>query len=419
MPLLKLLKRIEKSTGRTKTFQNGPRVVDLDLLFYGDEIVNIGKKGDEEVDGVGWLEVPHWGIGEREFVLRPLNEYVSLYACGYGRIELTSSICPTLSHPTYNLPISVLLSRHPESLVPIIPTSNPLPLKDTPLIMAIFNATPDSFSDGSPSNLDLSSALKSISSILESPHSPDILDIGGMSTRPNSTPCSEEEEIKRVVPLIKAIRENERLKKVVVSIDTYRPTVARAAIEAGADIINDVRGGREMMKIMAELGVPVILMHSRGDSTTMTHPTSQTYPEGVVEGVKSELTTTVEKAIKKGIRSWDIILDPGIGFAKSGEQSIDLLKNINDLSTLSPIGGGGGGWTYPVLVGASRKGFVGKITGREEAGERGWGDAVVNAFCTTSVVPNGKGVEILRVHDWRGARESVKMAKALYSVHAE
>jgi dihydroneopterin aldolase/2-amino-4-hydroxy-6-hydroxymethyldihydropteridine diphosphokinase/dihydropteroate synthase len=217
---------------------------------------------------------------------------------------------------------------------------------------------------------------------------------------------------------MRAIRGEEKWSKVIISIDTYRPSVARAAIEAGADIINDVRGGREegMLEIMAELGVPVVLMHSRGDSTTMTTSISQTYQEGVVEGVRTELGTTVEEAIKTGVRSWDIILDPGIGFAKSPEQSIDLLRQVRGLSTLSTQGGGG--YTYPMLVGASRKGFVGKITGREVAGERGWGDAVVNAFCSTSLGDQGEqesGVEILRVHDWRGARESVKMAKALSS----
>jgi dihydroneopterin aldolase/2-amino-4-hydroxy-6-hydroxymethyldihydropteridine diphosphokinase/dihydropteroate synthase len=321
-----------------------------------------------------------------------------------------------LVHPTLKLPISVLLARHPQSLVPIIPTTTPIPLKETPMIMAIFNATPDSFSDGTPSHVNTETALSSISSILSSPHAPDILDIGGMSTRPNSTPCSEEEELERVVPLIKAIRAEEKWKEVIISIDTYRPSVARAAIGAGADIINDVRGGREegMLETMAKLGCPVVLMHSRGDSTTMTNSTSQTYPEGVVEGVRIELGTIIDEAIKKGIRSWDIILDPGIGFAKSPEQSVDLLKRVGEISTLSTEGGGG--WRYPMLVGASRKGFVGKITGREVAGERGWGDAVVNAFCTSSLGDDSsEGVEILRVHDWRGAKESVKMAKALSS----
>lgn len=315
-------------------------------------------------------------------------------------------MAPTFIHPTLNLPISVLLSRHPQTLVPIIPTISPLRLhpRET-LLMAIFNATPDSFSDGSPTNLNLDSALASITEMLSSPYKPDIIDIGGMSTRPGSTPCSETEELDRVIPLIKAIRSRTEWGGVMISIDTYRPSVARKAVEAGADMINDVRGGREegMFETVSELGVPYILMHSRGDSTTMTSVESQTYSDGVVDGVKRELGVSVAQALEKGVKEWDLILDPGIGFAKSPTQSIDLLKNLESLRPLSESIEG----TYPVLVGASRKGFVGKVTGRTGPQDRGWGDAVVNSLCVS------KGVEILRVHDWRGARESVEMAKAL------
>ena len=322
-------------------------------------------------------------------------------------------MAPTFIHPTLNLPISVLLSRHPLTLVPIIPTTSPLRLNPgQTLIMAIFNATPDSFSDGSLQNLNLESALESIALMLSSPYRPDILDIGGMSTRPGSTPCSEEEELERVIPLIRAIRKREAWDEVMISVDTYRPSVARAALEVGANLINDVRGGREegMMEIIAEMEVPYVLMHSRGDSTTMTSPESQTYESGIVDGVKRELGESVVKALEKGVREWDIILDPGIGFAKSPIQSIDLLKNLHQLQPL-PLPSSRTSAEpskYPVLVGASRKGFVGKVTGRTEPQERAWGDAVVNALCVA------KGVEILRVHDWRGARESVEMAKTLF-----
>jgi dihydroneopterin aldolase/2-amino-4-hydroxy-6-hydroxymethyldihydropteridine diphosphokinase/dihydropteroate synthase len=282
--------------------------------------------------------------------------------------------------------------------------------------MAIFNATPDSFSDGSSTNLDISSALTTISSMLESDAPPSILDIGGMSTRPNSTPCSEHEELDRVVPLIQAIRA--KFPSIVISVDTYRPEVARAAASAGADMINDVRGGREegMMAVMQEMAVPVILMHSRGDSSTMTLASTQNYTPlgGVVKGVMMELGQTVDEALAKGVRGWDIVLDPGIGFAKSQYQSVELLKNLDKISTLALASVWGETQTrsrYPVLVGASRKGFVGSITGRKEAKERGWGDAVINAFCASE---RGADIGILRVHDWRGALESVKMARALW-----
>jgi dihydroneopterin aldolase/2-amino-4-hydroxy-6-hydroxymethyldihydropteridine diphosphokinase/dihydropteroate synthase len=288
--------------------------------------------------------------------------------------------------------------------------------------MAIFNATPDSFSDGSTQNLDLDSALSSITTMLSSPYRPDILDIGGMSTRPGSTPCTETEELDRVIPLIQAIRARKEWAEVMISVDTYRPNVARKAVEAGANLLNDVRGGREvgMLDVVSELGVPYVMMHSRGDSSTMTSPESQTYGEGVVDGVKRELGVSIGKALERGVRGWDIILDPGIGFAKSPSQSLDLLKNVDQLRSLShtnsrtvldgnadadaEVDAG----RYPLLVGASRKGFVGKVTGRTEPQDRGWGDSVVNALCVV------KGVEILRVHDWRGARESVGMAKALF-----
>lgn len=268
--------------------------------------------------------------------------------------------------------------------------------------MAIFNATPDSFSDGSNDRLDLPYALGVIRDMLASPHRPDILDIGGMSTRPGSTPCTEEEELSRVVPLISAIRADAAFESVMISVDTYRPSVARAAVQAGANMINDVRGGREedMFATLAELGVPVVLMHSRGDSTSMTTPEAQDYSShgGVVIGTQRELGDTVRQALNSGVKGWDIILDPGIGFAKSPSQSIDLLRNLPSFRHAL---------SYPILVGASRKGFVGKVTGRAEADQRDWGDAVVNALCV------GEGVEILRVHDWRGARESVQMARAL------
>jgi dihydroneopterin aldolase/2-amino-4-hydroxy-6-hydroxymethyldihydropteridine diphosphokinase/dihydropteroate synthase len=188
-------------------------------------------------------------------------------------------------------------------------------------------------------------------------------------------------------------------------------------------MINDVRGGREegMITTMADLGVPVILMHSRGDSVTMTQGDMQDYSQyghshnhgcdGVVEGVKVELGKTVSQALENGVRAWDIILDPGIGFAKTPSQSIDLLRHISELGRLALPGvkGESSSFEYPVLVGASRKGFVGKITGRQEASERGWGDAVVNSFCAG----RGRGVGILRVHDWKGAKESIRMVKAL------
>ncbi|WVQ97097.1 dihydropteroate synthase [Kwoniella sp. CBS 9459] len=406
LDLLRLLKRTERTIGRTKTFTNGPRVIDLDLVFYGTETVKIGSKDDEEdPDGVRWLECPHASLAGREFVLRPIAD-----------------IAPDFKHPSLGLTVQRLLDRLPKSyppaLQPIIPfrcTARPIRLStpSTPHIMAIFNATPDSFSDGSSNRTEVSYALSACEKLVDGPCPPVILDIGGMSTRPKSEPCTEQEEIARVVPLIQAIRAspNQRLQEIPISIDTYRPNVSRAAVEAGASCINDVRGGREhgMMQVMAELDVPVVLMHSRGDSTTMTTAEAQDYSQygGIVRGVIAELGETAMEALKAGVKRWNIILDPGLGFAKSQEDNLRLLRNLSELvvdtdKERSKLAG------YPLLVGGSRKGFIGRVTGREVASERGFGDAALNAACALSGV-----VDVLRVHEAREAAESVKMACAI------
>ncbi|KAK4689659.1 hypothetical protein P7C73_g453, partial [Tremellales sp. Uapishka_1] len=400
LDLLRLLKRTEKAVGRTKTFTNGPRVVDLDLVFYGDEEVKIGRKGDaEDGGGIGWLECPHASLAEREFVLRPLVD-----------------IAPDFIHPITKTSISNLLSKIPKSsppaLQPIIPFPYPakpmrLDTPSRPRIMHIFNATPDSFSDGSSSRTTLSTALAAVRAILSSPTPPPILDIGGMSTRPNSEPCSEEDELARIIPLIQAIR-TELESDVIISVDTYRPNVAKAAVEAGASCINDVRGGREdgMLEIMAAMDIPVVLMHSRGDSTTMLSEESKDYSVlgGVVKGVKKEMKEMITRAEKKGVKRWNIILDPGLGFAKSNEDSLRLLKGLREVT----IEG------YPFLVGASRKGFVGNTTGVKVPKERGAGDAGINAWCVSSGV-----VDVLRVHEGERAEETVRMVMGIRDVESE
>ncbi|WVW82121.1 dihydropteroate synthase [Kwoniella bestiolae CBS 10118] len=396
LDLLRLLKRTEKSVGRTKTFTNGPRVIDLDLVFYGEDVVRIGERGNEpDEDGVGWLECPHKSLGEREFVLRPLAD-----------------IAPSFVHPSLRQTIHQLLSRLPTTtpppLQPIIPFSGPSkPLRlsspSIPYIMSIFNATPDSFSDGDPARTDPAYAIKAVEQLFERGDGPDILDIGGMSTRPGSDPCTEEEEINRVVPLIKAIRtsSNPKLREVPISIDTYRASVAKLAVEAGASMINDVRGGTEpgMLEVMAHSKVPVVLMHSRGDSKNMSSSEMTDYASlgGVVQGVKRELTELVNKAIKTGVKRWNIILDPGLGFAKTHKDNLILLRRLPDLLEGELKG-------YPMLVGGSRKGFVGKTIGRDVPSERGFGDAALNAHCVWSGV-----VDVLRVHSHRETRDTVKM----------
>lgn len=298
--------------------------------------------------------------------------------------------------------------------------------------MGILNVTPDSFSDGSASRVGgnriraedfededdedgltdeareqawLAHVLELAKALVES--GADILDVGGMSTRPGvkDTDVTVEEELARVVPVIQAIR-LEGL-TVPISVDTFRPEVAAQAIEAGGSCVNDVRGGREegMLKMMADLGCPVVLMHSRGDSVGMLKAASKDYSSlgGVVEGVKRELMDLVERAEQAGVKRWNIILDPGIGFAKTHDDNLLLLKSLPVL-----FGAGSPLAPFAHLVGASRKGFIGTVLDRPDPKQREFGNAAINATCVTSGV-----VDVLRVHDVGSAKDVVKMLSAI------
>jgi dihydroneopterin aldolase/2-amino-4-hydroxy-6-hydroxymethyldihydropteridine diphosphokinase/dihydropteroate synthase len=181
--------------------------------------------------------------------------------------------------------------------------------------------------------------------------------------------------------------------------------VARAAVEAGASSINDVRGGKEegMLQTMSELDVPVFLMHSRGDSSSMTTSAMQDYGSlGVVEGVRREMVSMVQRALDAGVKRWNIVLDPGLGFAKSAQDSLVLLRHLEQLTAK-----GTELYGLPVLVGASRKGFVGKTIQRDVPKERGYGDAAVASWCAA------KKVDVIRVHDVRAAGEVLAMHRAI------
>jgi dihydropteroate synthase len=210
------------------------------------------------------------------------------------------------------------------------------------LVMGILNVTPDSFSDGGNFNSFESAVAHGLAMIAEGA---DIIDIGGESTRPGAVRISEEEELARVIPVIKELSQH----GAVISIDTMRSGVAHAAVAAGATYVNDVSGGLadpQMHQVVAELGTKYILMHWRGHSIDMN---SKAIYSNVVEEVKAELMDQVGKAIAAGIEKEKIILDPGIGFAKESDHNWDLIHRITEIVDLG----------YPVLVGASRKRFLG------------------------------------------------------------
>lgn len=210
------------------------------------------------------------------------------------------------------------------------------------LVMGILNVTPDSFSDGGEFETFESAVAHGLAMLAEGA---DIIDIGGESTRPGAERITEEEELSRVIPVVEELVKH----GAVISIDTMRSGVARAAVDAGATYINDVSGGladTQMHQVAAELGTKYIVMHWRGHSVDMN---SKAIYSDVVQEVKTELMEQVGKALAAGIAKEKIILDPGIGFAKESEHNWELIHHITEIVDLG----------YPVLVGASRKRFLG------------------------------------------------------------
>ena len=390
--MLDAVQGIENDLGRERVTDKGPRNIDLDIILYDKQTI-----ADER------LNIPHKLMLERDFVLRPLADLIP-----HEYLTPTHDSKPVTEH------LEALEKKtrggRPISVTPL--ASNLPPIKATDperptAIMAVLNITPDSFSDGGFNTLGDTSILEStILDVIQSGAS--IIDIGGQSTRPNAKRVSAEEELLRVLPAIKLIRRITEGSKVAISVDTFYREVAEAAVKTGADLVNDVSGGTldtDMLRTVAKLRKTIILMHMRGDPPTMNNMTS--YPEGVIRGVGQELVNRVEAAQAAGIPRWHIILDPGIGFAKTQAQNLELLQRFDDLRTFPGLQG------FPWLVGTSRKGFIGKITGVKEASQRVWGTA---AAVTASIQG---GADIVRVHDVAEMRSVVQMADAIYRVKSD
>ena len=264
---------------------------------------------------------------------------------------------------------------------------------DKPLIMGILNVTPDSFSDGGLFN-NVEQALNQCRKMLA--EGADIIDIGGESTRPGSESVPAGEQIERVVPVIAAIRK-QLSNDIVISIDTTLSVVAAAALDAGADIINDISAGKDderIFKLAAEREVPLILMHMQGQPKTMQ---DSPYYRNVVEEVLEELLVRVNAAIRVGVKKDSIAIDPGIGFGKRKQDNLDLLAHLDRF-----VASG-----YPVLLGTSRKRFMGSICEISEPSE------LVTATAVTTALGVMAGVQMFRVHDVKENRQAVDVAWAI------
>lgn len=258
--------------------------------------------------------------------------------------------------------------------------------------MGILNRTPDSFSDGGQF-IRLENALHQAEKMIAA--GADILDIGGQSTRPGAVTISLAEELERTIPLIQQIRSHF---PIPISIDTTRSEVAKAAIAAGADLVNDVSGGTfdgEMLGTIAQLQVPVILMHLRGTPATMQQ---LTHYQDLIGEIISFFQQQIQTALSLGIAPHRIILDPGIGFAKTAEQSLELLQQLGQFRELG----------FPLLVGPSRKSFIGHILQQPDPQKRIWGTA---AACCAAIAG---GADILRVHDVTEMAQVCRMADAIW-----
>ncbi|MDC0834746.1 dihydropteroate synthase [Geitlerinema sp. CS-897] len=263
---------------------------------------------------------------------------------------------------------------------------------DRTYIMAVLNVTPDSFSDGGDFD-DLEAAIAQAKRLEAA--GADVLDIGGQSTRPGAKEVSLHEEIARVVPVIEAVRSHS---SIPISIDTYRSEVAKAALNAGADIVNDVTGGiadSEMFPLVGERQVPIVLMHMRGTPKTMQKLTQY---EDLVGEISRVLDRHITAATACGVSRDRIILDPGIGFAKTYEQNLELLRRLPQFRELG----------YPLLVGVSRKSFIGQILDRKNPKDRVWGTA---AACTAAIA---NSADILRVHDVAEMSDVARVADAIF-----
>jgi len=446
--LLQILKEIEYAhLARVKEIENGPRTIDLDILLYDNVQINTAD-----------LIIPHKLMLERTFVLQPLCELLP----------------PDQTHPISAEPfhdhLQQLLTNKPEdhvqkdsSLLQFIPVPristdenvmrfDQINYKSPTLCMGILNMTPDSFSDaGKYYSSSLEEIVAEAGKLVK--QGAQIIDIGGVSTRPGSVAPSEEEELKRVLPLVKAIRQStdQNLAKVLISIDTYRSDVAKKCLEVGADIINDISMGRydeRIFDVVAEYGCPYIMNHSKGTPQTMSKLTkyeanknddivefvidpksgqqeTTNDPElnNFLNGVSRELSLQILKSFRAGVKKWQIILDPGVGFAKNLNQNLAIIANGSffkkysiQVNQQTSIGGNPNqSLSYfsfngmSVLIGTSRKKFLGTITGKPDSPS----DRVMATAATiTSAIQ--QHADFVRVHDVDACKDVIKTSDAIY-----
>ena len=409
--LLRAVKETEDSLGRTKSIRYGPRVIDLDILFFDDAVIDTPD-----------LTIPHLRIPERDFVLAPL-------------LDLDRE----LRHPRLGLTVQELWRRLQKPVPPrVMPVGEGLwHWGQGTRVMGILNITPDSFSgDGLAKAPDpVAAALAQARDFVAA--GADVLDVGGYSTRPGHVNIPVEEEINRAVPVISALRD---AVDVPLSVDTFRVEVAEAALDAGAVWLNNVSGLRRseargqgsgvssppgfngMSALSARRRVPLVLMHNRAplrtgppsaDSPTDPQPALFEPSNDVVADVREELIAALELARLDGVPRWHRIIDPGLGFGKTPAEHAALISRLDELQELG----------YPLLFGCSRKGFLGKMAAGEfDASPRAgrWRrrsadpvDDRLSATIAANTMAVERGAQIVRVHDVRENLQAMRVVDAI------
>ncbi|KAK7274986.1 hypothetical protein RIF29_16091 [Crotalaria pallida] len=393
--LLAALKKIEKDLGRTDGIRYGPRPIDLDILFYGKFKVRSDI-----------LTVPHERIWERPFVMAPLMDLL-------GSAIDSDTVASWHSFSGHSGGLSGLWEKlGGESLIGVEGMYRVMPVANGLLdwsrrtsVMGILNLTPDSFSDGGKFQ-SVKSAVSQVRLMLS--EGADMIDIGAQSTRPMASRISVEEELGRLIPVLEAVTAMPEVDGKVISVDTFYSEVASEAVSRGAHVINDVSAGQldpNMFKVIADLDVPYVAMHMRGDPCTMQNSENLKY-DNVCEEVSSELYSRVREAELSGIPAWRIIIDPGIGFSKKTEDNLDLLTGLPEIR--AEIGKRSLAISHaPILIGPSRKRFLGEICSRPVAVER---DPATIASVTTGVLG---GANIVRVHNVKDNLDAVKLCDAI------
>ncbi|XP_071693476.1 folate synthesis bifunctional protein, mitochondrial [Rutidosis leptorrhynchoides] len=394
--LLSALKKIEKEMGRTKGIRYGPRPIDLDILFYGKYRVN------SEI-----LTVPHERIFERPFVMAPLVDLLG------SDIENDTVVCwhsfsrNGLFETWERLGGESLIGK--DGLRRVLPVNNRLwDWSKKTSVMGILNLTPDSFSDGGKFDC-VGSAISHVRDMIS--EGVDIIDLGAQSTRPMATKISVQEELDRLIPVLEKILELPEIEGKLISIDTFYSRVALEAIKKGAHIVNDVSGGTldsDMLNVVANLNVPYIAMHMRGDPLTMQNNENLKYDD-VCKEVGNELYERVRAAELSGVPAWQMVIDPGIGFSKGTKDNLEILMGLKRIRSV--IGRKSYGLSRaPLLIGPSRKRFLGEVCGRSCAVER---DPATVAAVTGAVLG---GANIVRVHNVRDNVDAVKLCDSMLDV---